>query len=436
MRSSQSTLAIGETEGDWSEPRPASLEDDLRTFHSFGTRSQVIDTIVAIPSGDTARVPTFINEFWTAKQRAANSLHEISYRACFKPQLPQFFIERLSGLGETIHDPFMGRGTTLLEAALRGRIPFGTDANPLSTVLIRPRLRPPTLGQVSERLREIDLTGTLDTPRDLLAFYHPATLLEICRLREYLRGRATAGALDSVDEWIRMVAVNRLTGHSTGFLSVYTLPPNQAVSVKAQMKINEARGQVPPRRDVKGVLLAKSRSLLEDCTPGVRRGLDSAALNSLILARPAALTPEIESGTVTLAVTSPPFLDTVDYASDNWLRCWFCGIDPQALTLTVPRQLSEWTREMTAAFKELRRVLKPGGHVAFEVGEIRRGKLKLEETVIGCGIAAGLEPRLILINSQSFTKTSNSWGVSNGRKGTNTNRVVLFRSAGPNRGVG
>jgi hypothetical protein len=35
-----------------------------------------------------------------------------------------------------------------------------------------------------------------------------------------------------------MVAVNRLTGHSPGFFSVYTLPPNQAVSVKAQQKIN------------------------------------------------------------------------------------------------------------------------------------------------------------------------------------------------------
>ena len=35
----------------------------------------------------------FINEFWTAKQRQANSIHEISYRACYKPQLPRFFID-------------------------------------------------------------------------------------------------------------------------------------------------------------------------------------------------------------------------------------------------------------------------------------------------------------------------------------------------------
>ena len=61
----------------------------------------------------------FINEFWTSKQRAASGLHEISYRACFKPQLPRFFIERLTSAQDyLIYDPFLGRGTTLIEAAL------------------------------------------------------------------------------------------------------------------------------------------------------------------------------------------------------------------------------------------------------------------------------------------------------------------------------
>ena len=46
------------------------------------------------------------------------------------------------------------------------------------------------------------------------------------------------------------------------------------------------------------------------------------------------------------------------------------------------------------------------------------------------GAAAGLEPREILINDQDFTKTSHCWGVSNGRKGTNSNRIVVFQRAG------
>ena len=31
-----------------------------------------------------------VKEFWTASQRQANRLHEVSYRACFKPQLPAY----------------------------------------------------------------------------------------------------------------------------------------------------------------------------------------------------------------------------------------------------------------------------------------------------------------------------------------------------------
>ena len=79
---------------------------------------------------------------------------------------------------------------------------------------------------------------------------------------------------------------------------------------------------------------------------------------------------------------------------------------------------------------ELRRTLRPGGHVAFEVGEVRGGALRLEETVIPAGVTAGLEPVLVLVNAQHFTKTANCWGVTNNHKGTNTNRVVVFRKTG------
>ncbi|MCL4177974.1 MAG: hypothetical protein KJ072_09550 [Verrucomicrobia bacterium] len=138
-------------------------------------------------------------------------------------------------------------------------------------------------------------------------------------------------------------------------------------------------------------------------------------------------TPPIPSDSVSLVVTSPPFLDVVDYAQDNWLRCWFAGIDPKSVRLTVPRKLDAWATAMTRVFQELHRVLQPGGHVAFEVGEVHGGRIKLEETVLPCAIAAGFEPVLVLINDQEFTKTANCWGVDNNNMGTNTNRVVVVR---------
>jgi hypothetical protein len=403
-----------------------TLAHHLRDFRWDGKATAVFETNVTVDDRPIS-VETFVNEFWTSRQRAAHSLHEVSYRACFKPQLPRFFIERLTREGDTVYDPFMGRGTTLLEAALLGRVPIGCDINPLSRVLVEPRLRLPDVEPVRLRLSRIDWISTDEFPEELLTFYHPDTLREICALKAYLREKLRRGPLDEIDGWIRMVALNRLTGHSPGFFSVYTLPPNQAVSVIAQRKINADRGQIPPRRSVPQLILAKSRSLLSDCDEDTRRALGNVSGRYQLLTDAASRTPAIKSVSVDLVVTSPPFLDVVDYAGDNWLRCWFGGIQPAGVNLTILKKIEDWRAAMAQVFVELARVLKRGGHVAFEVGEVRAGRIRLEEHVVPCGIHAGLDPVLVLINSQHFTKTAACWGVDNNRKGTNTNRVVLFR---------
>ena len=421
---------------DQSAPQPdadiASFERELIEFRWYGRKTLAEQTPSEV-EGRTLSVNTFVNEFWTSRQRAAHSLHEVSYRACFKPQLPRFFIERLTRPGDRVYDPFMGRGTTLLEAALLSRVPVGCDVNPLSRVLVKPRLVPPTLDAIRQRLSEIEWVFRGEIPDELLAFYHSDTLRELCALKRYFRDRLHAEKMDDVDDWIRMVAVNRLTGHSPGFFSVYTLPPNQAVSLARQVKINADRKQIPPRREVPKLILTKSRSLLKDCQERTRQSMADVSVGRQLVTSGAEHTPQIESESIRLVVTSPPFLDVVDYAGDNWLRCWFCDIEPAEVALTVVKKIEDWRTAMTAVFRELERVLTPGGHVAFEVGEVRGGRVRLEEHVLPCGVAAGLDPSLVLINSQEFTKTAAVWGVQNNRKGTNTNRIVLFRKPGPGR---
>jgi len=405
---------------------------DFRWLHKVTAETV---TSAALGDGGRVEVPTFINEFWTSRQRAAHSLHEISYRACFKPQLPRFFIDRLTEPGDVVYDPFAGRGTTPLEAALAGRLPVANDINPLTAVLLAPRLAPPALADIRRRLADINFQRRVELPPGFDVFYHPDTLQAICALRAFLLEREREGTTDSVDRWIRMVAVNRLTGHSPGFFSVYTLPPNQATSLNSQRKINVKRGQVPPRRDVRALIDKKSRALLKDCQSVPLAALGdqepagrTPALGALALlvTRPAHATPEIASLSVDLVVTSPPFLAVVNYKGDNWLRCWFCGIDPDTVHLTNLHGVEAWQVEMTRAFRELHRVLKVGGCVAFEVGEVKKGAVRLEETVVPAGSEAGLDPVFILINAQRFTKTANLWGVDNNTIGTNTNRVVVF----------
>jgi hypothetical protein len=82
---------------------------------------------------------------------------------------------------------------------------------------------------------------------------------------------------------------------------------------------------------------------------------------------------------------------------------------------------------MRQVFRELARVLIQGGWIAFEVGEVRGGKVRLEEVVVQAVQGLPLIPQAIVINDQHFTKTAHIWGVSNRVKGTNTNRIVLMQ---------
>ncbi len=150
--------------------------------------------------------------------------------------------------------------------------------------------------------------------------------------------------------------------------------------------------------------------------------------SALLLSQIAHHTFPIQSGSVQLTVTSPPFLDVVQYSKDNWLRCWFNDIDDELIVkkITMARTTEQWSEAMTKVFVELHRITKRGGFVVFEVGEVRKGSIRLDEYVVPLGLSVGFRCEGILVNQQSFTKTSNIWGINNNVAGTNTNRIVLF----------
>ncbi len=380
------------------------------------------ETMLTINTDGGGTIPCWVKEYWTSRQRQASNLHEVSYRACYKPQLPRFFIERLTAPGDVVLDPFGGRGTTAVEAALLGRVPYNNDVNPLSEIFARPRVELPSYEAIAHRLQHIPKAGS-NPDIDLSMFYHPQTLEELCTLRDTLTDSPE-------DRWIRMVATNRLTGHSTGFFSVYTLPPNQAVSQDSQIKINAKRNQIPGYRDVHALILKKSRQLMKELSLQQIQNLASVRSEAMWSCCDARSMP-IPADTVQLTVTSPPFLDIVQYTLDNWLRCWFNKLDSEAIGKQIKclASVDEWQRFIGEVFVELYRVTKPGGWVAFEVGEVRKATVRLEELVIPVAIQAGFVVEGVMINQQEFTKTANIWGTSNNTAGTNTNRLVVARKA-------
>ena len=383
--------------------------------------------ITKVTVGDRA-IQMYTHEYWTARQRQASSIHEVSYRACFKPQLPRYFIQNFTKKGDIVYDPFSGRGTTGIEAGILERNIILNDVNPLSTILAKPRFALPEISEICKRLQNIDFSKKTSADIDLSMFYHKETESELVNLKWYLEKRRSNAEEDEIDRWIRLVATTRLTGHSSGFFSVYSLSPNQTVSQKSQMKINEKRQQSPSYRNIKDKILKKSKALYRGVTEDERQSLQNAGKSAIFLQKDARNTPEIRSSSIDLVVTSPPFLNVVDYYKDNWLRCWFNSLDIIINEkITVLRSIRKWTEFMFLHFRELYRILKKEGWICLEVGEINKEKIKLEESIIPVGIDVGFTCKGVLINQQSFSKTSNIWGIKNNNSGTNTNRIVLFQ---------
>ncbi|MDZ7625695.1 MAG: hypothetical protein U5J96_14790 [Ignavibacteriaceae bacterium] len=184
-------------------------------------------------------------------------------------------------------------------------------------------------------MKKIKFRNRLKADIDLSMFYHQDTESEIVSLRNYLIRKKKNGEEDFVDEWIRMIATNRLTGHSKNFFSVYTLPPNQAVTQERQIRINKLRKQKPAYKDVKLIILKKSRDLTSGINEKLSHQLKRIGDKAKFLNEDARTTTKIKSNSVQLTVTSPPFLDIVNYSEDNWLRCWFNNIDADEIARNI-----------------------------------------------------------------------------------------------------
>jgi DNA modification methylase len=382
-----------------------------------------------LPSAGYKRM---VGELWTAQQRQMHSLHyAVSYRASFKPELPDFCIKRYSEKGSVVLDPFTGRGTTALQANLLGRVAWACDVNPLAVLLTAAKTNPVGLDEVVLRLNSIDFRRPVNLKgysEHFSPFYHPDTYRELINLR-----RAVAEQPDRINRFIELMAIARLHGHSPGFFSVYSFP-QISIPSERQRVINEKRRQEPDYRAVAPRVIKKAAQTLRDGFSSEFFNVSSANSVAVSDARSIKWAP---NNSVDLVVTSPPFLDKVDYITDNWLELWFAGISEKTFkeNLIMVNSLQRWSAFMHDVLSEMLRVLKPRSYAVIEVGEVEtsQGMIYLDEVV--ADIAESIrtpEKRFVvdevLVNQQEFTKLANCFRVDNNRKGTNTNRLVVLKA--------
>src|SRR5438067_11586075 len=126
-----------------------------------------------------------------APKRWGHRLHSLcSYLAMFPPTIPHVFVGWLTRPGDTVYDPFSGRGTTPLEACLMGRVGMGSDANPLAWLLTSAKVDPPSRTAFAARLRELRLKrrrlSPRKTPAEIRMLFSSDTLGQLLWLRQEL----------------------------------------------------------------------------------------------------------------------------------------------------------------------------------------------------------------------------------------------------------
>jgi DNA modification methylase len=132
---------------------------------------------------------------------------------------------------------------------------------------------------------------------------------------------------------------------------------------------------------------------------------------------------------VDLIITSPPFLNVINYIDDNWLRFWFLGYDRNKLRniLVQTGNIEEYRYFIKKSMQEMNKVLKKGKYCIIEVGDVRKGKINLDEFIVDLADETGFEVERVLISYISAPKISKAFSRKKPGEGTKTNRCVIMK---------
>ncbi len=294
-----------------------------------------------------------------------------SYPARFHPLLCRRLLAETAHAGTVVLDPFVGSGTTLVEAALRGATGRGVDANPLAVDLaaLKATVVPAAAREalvarahdVSERslarVKARARTRTRGEEYDDPSRYMPHIFRELVGLREEIEGEAepVRGALLLVLSSI-LVKVSRQRADTSGRTVERALGKGNPSRLFARKTEELARAMaafaaaVPPGTPPPDVRLGDARKLAH-----------------------------VAAGSVDVILTSPPYLGTYDYAQQHERRFGWLGLDTSrfaAAEIGARRKsrdpaaaLAEWQRDVDAFVAEFARVLTTEGLAFVAIGD-------------------------------------------------------------------
>ena len=126
------------------------------------------------------------------KIRQTNGIHGMHiYPAVMAYPIADFLIDEYSNEDDIILDPFMGAGTTLVEANIKKRYSFGIDINPLAELITKVKLTPIRTELLNEILDDIldkieETEPDIATVKNIHFWFKDDVIIELGKLKKVI----------------------------------------------------------------------------------------------------------------------------------------------------------------------------------------------------------------------------------------------------------
>jgi DNA methylase len=290
-----------------------------------------------------------------------SALHQLSpYIGKLKSSIAHSLIEQYSSREDLVVDPFSGSGTIPLEATIMGRHTFASDIGIYARVLndgklFAPQTMEEAIAAALRMLKRASKMGTPDfekVPQWVQDFFNPRTLHEILNFAQVCR--------ESKNYFIFSCFLGILHHQRPGFLSY---PSSHLTPYLRDKKYpREKYPEMYEYRDISSRLIKKIQRAYKrhnEASVNIARTYRKGSIENITL-------PD----KFDCLITSPPYMNTLDYGRDNRLRLWF--IDPcfnKPIDSKTTKDKAAFHSAMKSLATKVENGLKPQGYCVLVVGE-------------------------------------------------------------------
>jgi DNA modification methylase len=273
-----------------------------------------LDSSFDIPNGGSILIISNDQSYLT------HGIHK--FPAKFFPELPRYLIRKYSEEGDYVLDPMCGSGTTLLESMLNNRIGIGIDIDPIARLISKVKTTPidsepleSAANALNTKVQELAISETYQpiipdfNYRD--NWFLPFVLKELGIIRDSID--SVISQQNEISDFFKVIL-------SSIIRDVSNADPHCTRTVLRKKVVK----RIDPGDTISRFTqtLSRQQIVMKEFT-SIAKTLNTG---HVLLPDGHAIRTGLENDSMDLAVTSPPYINAVDYPRTHQLEMYWLGL--------------------------------------------------------------------------------------------------------------